>query len=42
MKKELISKNKTQSLYRLHSYEDAKKYFPNAGFSNQKEHYDYF
>lgn len=36
MKKELISKNKKQSIYRLHSYEDAKKHFPNAHFSSSK------
>jgi hypothetical protein len=36
MKKKLILKNKTQSLYRIYSYEDAKKHFPNAHFSSSK------
>jgi len=42
MKKELISKNKTQSLHRLHSYEDAKKHFPNEDFSNSKRSWRLF
>jgi hypothetical protein len=37
MKKKLIAKNKSsQSLYRIHSYEDAKKHFPSAKFTSTK------
>jgi ribosomal protein S15P/S13E len=37
MKKQLIAKNKSsQSLYRIHSYEDAKKHFPNTVFTKTK------
>ena len=36
MKKTLILKNKTQSLYRLYSFEDVKKHFPSESFSSSK------